>query len=60
MTAISPFTLVGGFVNGIGRLPLSPAELQDTPNKTQDTAAKLIRIAFISRELSLYLFNVNF
>ena len=47
MTLISPVTFVGGFVNGMGRLPCTPLELQEAPSTTQDAAAILTIIAFI-------------
>lgn len=34
-------------MNGMGRLPCTPVELQETPNTIQDAAAILTIIAFI-------------
>lgn len=47
VTSISPVKLVGGFVNGMGKLPCTPVELQDAPNITQDAAIRLAMVLFI-------------
>lgn len=59
MTLISPVTFVGGFVNGMGRLPCTPVELQEAPSTTQDAAAILTIIAFILWHGSPTFFSVN-
>ena len=37
-------------MNGMGRLPCSPVELQETPNTTQDAAANPTIIFFIQNK----------